>query len=169
MNAKRQFSALMQGRIPEEMFSYLTFSGYFEAPAAISHHGNYPGGLYAHSYAVTESLLFLSKRLGLKWQKERSPYIVGMFHDLCKLDDYKQVNGVWQWDKKARPGHGEKSLLMLTLHMELTEEESLCIRWHMGAFDDKANWNGYTEAVGKYPNVLYTHTADMIASQVMGV
>lgn len=69
----------------------------------------------------------------------------------------------------ARRGHGEKSVLMATLHMELTEEEMLCIRWHMGAFDDKANWNGYTEAVEKCPNVLYTHTADMIASQVMGV
>lgn len=169
MNAKRQFSLLMRGHIPEKMFPYLIFSGFFEAPAAISHHGNCQGGLYAHSYAVTASLLFLTERLGLKWEKERSPYIVGMFHDLCKLDDYKQVDGVWQRDEKARPGHGEKSVLMATLHMELTEEEMLCIRWHMGAFDDKANWNGYTEAVKRCPNVLYTHTADMIASQVMGV
>ncbi len=169
MTAKEQFSALMRGYIPDEMFSYLTFSGYFEAPAAMSHHGNYPGGLYDHSYAVTESLLFLSKRLGLKWQEKRSPYIVGMFHDLCKLDDYKKVNGVWQRDEKARPGHGEKSWLMLALHMDLTEEEMFCIRWHMGAFDDKAKWKCYTKAIARYPNVLYTHTADMIASQVMGV
>ena len=38
-----------------------------------------------------------------------------------------------------------------------------------GAFDDKKNWNRYGEAVTKYPNVLYTHTADMIASRIKGV
>ena len=53
--------------------------------------------------------------------------------------------------------------------MKLTEEEVACIRWHMGAFDDQKFWNYYTAAVKKYPNVLWTHTADMIASQVLGV
>ena len=51
----------------------------------------------------------------------------------------------------------------------LTEEEMLCIRWHMGAFDDKENWNSYGRAVTNFPNVLYTHTADMIAARILGV
>jgi len=50
--------------------------------------------------------------------------------------------------------------------MKLTPEEVMCIRWHMGAFDEKHNWKYYTAAVKKYPNVLWTHTADMIASQM---
>ena len=52
---------------------------------------------------------------------------------------------------------------------ELTQEEIFCIRWHMGAFDDKENWNSYGRACTVYPNVLYTHTADMIAARIEGV
>ena len=45
----------------------------------------------------------------------------------------------------------------------------LCIRWHMGFADDKENWNYYGAAIEKYQNVLWTHTADMVASRVLGV
>ena len=48
-------------------------------------------------------------------------------------------------------------------------EEIMCIRWHMGAFDERENWKYYSAAVKKYPNVLYTHVADMTASQIIGV
>ena len=47
--------------------------------------------------------------------------------------------------------------------------EMLCIRWHMGFADDKENWNCYGAAIEKYQNVLWTHTADMVASRVLGV
>ena len=33
----------------------------------------------------------------------------------------------------------------------------------------KEEWNDYTRAVKNYPNVLWTHQADMIASHVMGI
>ena len=39
----------------------------------------------------------------------------------------------------------------------------------MGAFTDKSEWNDYTRAVDQYPNVLWTHQADMLASHVAGV
>lgn len=67
------------------------------------------------------------------------------------------------------PGHGEKSVIMLQQHMSLTDEEMLCIRWHMGAFDDKEHWNSYGRSVTHFPNVLYTHTADMVAARILGV
>ena len=50
--------------------------------------------------------------------------------------------------------------------LELTEEEKMCIRYHMGAFTDQKEWEYYSRAVNLYHNVLYTHTADMIASQI---
>lgn len=53
--------------------------------------------------------------------------------------------------------------------MTLTDEEIMCIRYHMGAFTDKSEWNDYTRAVRNYPNVLWTHQADMLASHVAGV
>ena len=49
------------------------------------------------------------------------------------------------------------------------DEEIMCIRYHMGAFTDKSEWNDYTRAVSQYPNVLWTHQADMLASHVAGV
>ena len=51
-------------------------------------------------------------------------------------------------------------------HMGLTEEERLCIRYHMGAYET-SDWDGYDQAIRKFPNVLWTHTADMLASKLM--
>lgn len=65
--------------------------------------------------------------------------------------------------------NGDKSVMMLQQHMQLTDEELLCIRWHMGAFDDKSMWNNYGQAVAQFPNVLYTHTADMVAARILGI
>ena len=53
--------------------------------------------------------------------------------------------------------------------IDLTEEEVLCIRWHMGAYDEKENWNILGRAIEQFPNVLYTHTADMIAARIKGI
>lgn len=53
---------------------------------------------------------------------------------------------------------------------EATDEEIACIRWHMGAYEtDTKMWNYYGRAIETFPNVLYTHTADMIASKIRGV
>ena len=52
----------------------------------------------------------------------------------------------------------------------MTDEEIACIRWHMGAYEkDTRLWNYYGNAIAEYPNVLYTHTADMIASKIVGI
>ena len=55
----------------------------------------------------------------------------------------------------------------LQLVPDLTEEEMLCIRYHMGAYQTD-EWNEFDAAIHKYPNVLYTHMADMGASKIMG-
>lgn len=118
--------------------------GFFIVPASIHHHGKYEGALFDHSYEVTKALVNFTEKLGLEWQNERSPYIVGMFHDLCKTDNYvKTCDEAWEYNNAVLlPGHGEKSVMMaMGLLGTLTDEEILCIRWHMGAFDDKGNWN----------------------------
>ena len=146
--------------------------GFFKTPASINHHGNYEGGLFDHSFAVTEALLELTEKLGLRWGRPESPIIVGMFHDLCKCYSYEYDNTTGQWQYKKNPtmtGHGELSVIIGQQIIPLTDEEILCIRWHMGAYDDKDNWNKLGRAIEICPNVLYTHTADMIASRVNGI
>lgn len=146
--------------------------GFFKTPASVNHHGNYEGGLFDHSFAVTEALLELTEKLDLKWQRPESPVIVGMFHDLCKCYNYEYNTESGQWQYKKNPtmtGHGELSVIMGQQIIPLTDEEILCIRWHMGAYDDKDNWNKLGRAIEICPNVLYTHTADMIASRVNGI
>lgn len=148
-------------------------SGFFTAPASTKYHGAYPGGLFDHSYEMTKNLVEMTERLGLTWEREASPYIVGMFHDLCKCDNYKwdEEKGVFIYNPEMIiPGHGDKSIAMLSRYLHLTMEEIVCIRWHMGAFEtDTKMWGYYGQAIEEYPNVLYTHTADMFASRIIGI
>lgn len=158
-------------RLPNAAVGELVKWGFFDAPASIHHHGAYPGALFDHSLEVMKALLWLTDRLGLEWNDPVSPYIVGMFHDLCKVDNYhKTADEAWEYNNATLiPGHGEKSVMLLQQLIPITEEELLCIRWHMGAFDSKENWNSYGRSVTEFPNVLYTHTADMIAARIKGV
>lgn len=166
-----QFDKVIGRFIPDEFREWLIEAGFFVRPASINHHGRYEGALFDHSMAVMNTLLDMTERLELQWQQERSPYIVGMFHDLCKLDNYqKSENEQWEYNNASLlPGHGGKSVIMLQQHIQLTDEEVYCIRWHMGAFDDEKKWNNYGRSVTEYPNVLWTHTADMVAARILKI
>lgn len=160
------------GIVDDGQIYVLTNMGFFTAPASTKFHGAYEGGLFDHSLAVTNQLLTMNTR---SWGRSESPMIVGMFHDLCKCDEYGVINHPQDPDVKfghvkntVLKGHGEKSVMILSTLMQLTEEEMLCIRYHMGAYNTD-DWNGYDLAIKKYPNVLFTHTADMLASKVVGV
>lgn len=167
-----KYEEIMPDSCLGEVVSKLIEWGFFNAPASRNHHGSYRGGLFDHSYAVTEELLMLTRHNRLKWERSESPYIVGMFHDLCKVDNY-----IWDSTKNSYSynnsclfkGHGDKSIMLLSTLMPLTMEEAACIRYHMGAFTPKEEWEYYSRAVNLYPNVLWTHHSDMIVSQVRGI
>lgn len=155
--------------------SYFTLHelGFFTAPASTKYHGAYEGGLFDHSLETAKQLVMLTDQIGLKWERPESPYIVGMYHDLCKCGAY--VKDIETGKYKINPdiiipGHGDKSVMMILKYTYLTDEEIACIRWHMGAYEtDPKMWSYYGKAVEKYPNVLFTHTADMIASKIIGI
>lgn len=187
----KQYMNFMPEMLTEStIISKLGEASFFEVPASIKHHGAYTGGLFDHSFAVSSALVSLTQRLELKWMRPESPYIVGMFHDLCKTEQYEMVlienkSGIYadgielgnsysrEWryrEKVLMPGHGVLSVILAQRLITLTQEEIVCIRWHMGAFEnDTSLWNHYGAAIETYPNVLYSHTADMIASRVIGV
>ena len=166
-----------------DLFNYLEQNGFYAQVASTRFHGDYRGGLFDHSLEVTNKLLELTEKLDLKWTRPESPYIVGMFHDLCKIDEYEvrvtkegktmfgeeDVVGeeieIEKVSNNPIQGHGDKSIIYLSQFLTLTEEEILCIRYHMGAYET-GSWNEYDQAIKKYETVLWTHTADMYASKV---
>ena len=168
------------------LMKYLIDRGFFTAPASTKYHGAYAGGLFDHSRAVFNRLAKLTKDNSLPWERDISPFIVGMFHDLCKCDQYKVKDDVRELIEKypdmmsdikieyeyntntLLKGHGSKSVMILSQFITLTEEEMLCIRYHMGAYE-KEEWSEFDLAIRKYPNVLWTHHADMLASKVDGI
>lgn len=151
-----------------EFMNFLENEGFLTAPASTKYHGVYEGGLVDHSFNVCNRLLWLTRKLDLQWQRPASPFIVGLFHDICKHDQYIKAEGENRWiynPNTKLKGHGEKSVIILSKYFVLTEEERLCIRYHMGAYE-KEDWAGFDQAIREYNTVLFTHTADMMASKV---
>lgn len=147
---------------------WIVRTNFLSAPASRKYHGAYASGLFDHSAKVAVTLLELTERNNLKWLKERSPILVGIAHDFCKFDKYL-------WDEEAQKfvhnpnleddRHGDRSVdILKTLIPDLTEEEILCIKYHMGFTLPQEDWEGFMEAIRKYPNVLWTHQADMIST-----
>ena len=192
----KDFNELWRDFAPEEsdplviknskLMDYLINGGFFTAPASTKYHGAYPGGLYDHCRCVFDSLVSLTNNNNLQWEREESPFIVGFFHDLCKCDQYKikddlvklianypeytnDIKLEYEYNTNTLlKGHGSKSVMLLSQFFPLTEEEMLCIRYHMGAYETD-EWDEYDRAIKKYQNVLWTHHADMLASKVDGV
>lgn len=147
---------------------------FLKAPASSKYHGCYAGGLFDHSYNVATILADLTVKNQLTWQRPESPYLIGFLHDLCKIDNYLpndlESSEPYKYNKETLyKGHGIKSVIMACEYESLTPEEIACIVYHMGAFTEKEEWNNYTRAIHQYPNVLWTHHADMIATHIMEV
>lgn len=178
------FDGLMKEKISKEFYDWLIENGFFTQAASTKYHGAYEGGLFDHSYEVTQVLLDMTQRLNLQWTRPESPYIIGMFHDLCKIDNYitivdepgetmmgtnevkgKEIHFEYNQDCILK-GHADKSIMLLSQFINLTEEEMLCIRFHMGAYEGQDQWDNYDKAIRKYETVLFTHTADMYTSKV---
>ena len=145
--------------------------GFLRAPASTKYHGNYAGGLFDHSHAVAEVLMYLTNMLDLKWMDKDSPRRIGILHDMCKIDTYTKADDAWIYnDNRIFHGHGMLSVVYSQqFGIPLNDEEIACIVYHMGPYGDDKDQRYYTEAVKWFPNVLWTHTADMVASQIMGV
>ena len=146
----------------------LLTKGFFDAPASTKYHGNYAGGLCEHSYNVTDSLVFMTEALYLGWERPESPYIVGLFHDLCKCDQYveNQPRHFIYRDDMLFGGHGEKSVYIISGFMKLSREEAMAINWHMGPYDTRVVGGSFalSDAFKKFPLCLMMFLADISSS-----
>ena len=167
---QRHMSEVMSINDIRTTFSWLMSMYYFAAPASSKHHGAYAGGLYDHSELVALTLADLTKRLDLKWERKASPYLIGFLHDLCKIDAYRITESGFEYNPDMLlTGHGEKSVILALKYIRLTDEEIMCIRYHMGAYEGEKIWSNLGQAIRRYQNILWTHTADMLASQILEV
>lgn len=176
----------------EDLLAYLEKSDFFTAPASGRFHLSVPGGLCQHSINVYEQLRdqyehFLKKNpefTELTPEQEETIAICGLLHDLCKINFYVPVkksrktgknlpNGKPEWEDywgydiedKLPYGHGEKSVYIASGFMRLTREEAFAIRFHMGAWQEGEARNAGS-AFEMYPLALFTHIADMLATNI---
>jgi len=166
--------------------------GFFEAPASVKNHFNYPGGLVRHSLNVYDAAVELREamiKLRPDTEKELPMdriAISALLHDACKADIYQKVqrarkNEIGQYEKfdefqvsytNFPVGHGEKSVIMLLRSgLDLEDDEILAIRWHMGPWSlsrtSIEEERSYRDAQKKSALVVLIYTADTLAAQIL--
>jgi HD superfamily phosphohydrolase YqeK len=166
-----------------DLLTYLDATDFFTAPASTRFHNSFPGGLLDHSIRVTSKLVSLTKSMGLIWSRPESPYLIGLLHDLCKVDFYKvetrntkkvnEATNKEEWikvpyftvdEKNPIGAHGDKSIFILLQYIKLNQDEIAAIRFHMGLGEPQENINSYQSAIVKYPTTYWTHVADSWAA-----
>lgn len=163
----------------EDVISFLEKSDFFKAPASTKFHGDYEGGLLEHSMKVYEIFKDKIEKSIIPMDiPEESIIIMALLHDVCKANYYKvdyrnaknQTTGEWEKvpyytvDDTIPYGHGEKSVMMLTEFIKLTNEEKYAIRWHMGFSEPKENYQYLGVAYKKYPVAILLFEADIEAT-----
>lgn len=186
MDYTQEFIEVFQNNIKRDgaakLLAWLQESDFFTAPASSKFHGAYEGGLCYHSLNVYKRLRDMVAAEKGDWAKvsSESIAIIGLLHDVCKVDFYRtemrnvKVDGKWEQqpyyavDEKLPYGHGEKSVYIVGSFIRLTREEAMAINWHMGGFDNR--FQGGSQSVSlayeKYPLAALAHTADMLATYI---
>ena len=169
MNDAERFEQIFLSQVTrpgaDKLLEWLKSTDFFTAPASTRFHGAYPGGLVKHSLNVYYALLGNFNLRGL--YSPQTQTIVALLHDVCKANYYAGEYPDYTVKDQMPMGHGEKSVYLVMKHMELTDDEALAIRWHMGAYDDafRGGSRALNAAMERTPLVLELHYADMIATQ----
>ena len=145
-------------------------SDFFTAPASSRYHLCTRGGLNQHSLNVQYVGDILNKTFGLFTTESLN--ITTNLHDIEKgtkkyVEKYLKngSRGATPYEKtEDLPlGHGEKSVMLIQKYIDLTPQEAMCIRWHMGPYDYA--FRQYEEAIKRtYPEVFMIYFADHLAT-----
>lgn len=166
--------------------------GFFKMPASCRKHSSYEGGLVKHSLHVCQMAKMLREQVLLvrpdleSLLSMDSIIIASLLHDVCKAGIYqkitrKQKNEIGLWETNSAynidysylpVGHGEKSVIMLLRSgLDLSDDEILAIRWHMGGWDLPYQSQEMTASQKRTreitPLVTLIHTADAMAADLM--
>lgn len=195
MDNKERFISILRStgrRGVETVITNLEELGFFEAPASTIFHLNQPGGLLQHSLNVyDEAVKIAGQQIEFRPEcadklSQDSVTIVSLLHDVCKAEIYKEAQK-WRKDSEGRwetyntyevdysslpLGHGEKSVIrLLQWGLELSDDEMVAIRWHMGpwdlAFQSSEAKSNINAAKNKTPLCAVLSAADGLASSVL--
>lgn len=167
----------------DRLIDFLENSDFFTCPASTKYHGNFAGGLAEHSLAVYNLLSLKNEQFKLG-VSDQSVKICGLLHDICKIGTYKigfkwskpdekkwVKEETWKVEDDFPVGHGEKSVTMIQRYIQLTDEEILAIRWHMGFSMPGAHFSPESYAIKAAFNthkiVAAIFTADMEAAYLV--
>lgn len=159
------------------------YTDFFTCPASTKYHLSYSRGLLEHSLNVYFQLLCQIREdykiNKIKLESHQSVVIVSLLHDVCKANYYstkeknvKNEKGEWTKepfyivDDKFPLGHGEKSVIIIQRFIKLTDNEIMAIRWHMGGFEPKDNYQYLNKAFSSYYLALALHIADLKATYI---
>lgn len=170
----------------DNVLSNIRKTDFYIAPSSANKHGNYQSGLVDHSLLV-HSLCMRERDIILDMKpelandlKEESVTISTLLHDVCKIAFYKQEQkwkkgptGNWvsyqgySIEDRFPIGHGEKSVIMLQQWgLEMTPEEMIAIRFHMGAWEGKDDYS-YRNSVDMVPLLSLVMSADLKSSLLL--
>lgn len=186
MEPKDEFLEIFYDNVDREgadkLIEWLERSDFFTAPASTKRHAAHKGGLCEHSLHVYKRFIkILENEYGKDWTDKismESATIISLFHDLCKVDVYKEdvrnvkVNGEWvqkpyyRFEDSLPYGHGEKSVYILSSFIKLDRMEAMAINWHMGEYDPRVKGGSYAvaDAFYRYPVCFLFHLADLEAT-----
>lgn len=179
---KDQFLAIVRENIHragiDKLLAFLERSDFYTAPASTKYHLAEEGGLCQHSLNVYSELC----RLRMAYQNytslsDESLAIISLFHDLCKVNFYKQdtrnvkVDGQWTTvpyytveEKFPFGGHGSKSVFLLMSYIALTPDEARAINCHMGLSEHERSIGSAYE---RSPMAWLLHVADEAATFII--
>jgi len=183
----------------EGLISYLEDTDFFTAPASTKYHCSFPGGLCEHSlnvYFALKNLVHgvqdMFNSVSEKYEvDENSLLIVGLLHDLNKINFYEEYAknekvyskygkkydelGNFDWvatkaykvkeaqDRKLLGNKGNISYIRASQFLQLTTEEMFALMYQYSAVD-REPVNDLSEILAKYNLCVYLHSADIIAT-----
>ena len=192
----------------DKLVEKLDSSDFFYAPATTQYYGSYPGGLCEHSIEVYVNLAQLvnnkfaelgmvrdGKDALLVSELLESVVILGLLHDICKMNRYEQTSrnvknyckdgklsddrGKFNWeavsayqsrsssDRFIFGSDGETSEFMIRQFIPLTMEESVAIINCKGDTDANQSRGVNLSAIfGKYDLPVLLHVADVLACYI---
>lgn len=197
---KEEFISLInsitrEGMNKELLLAKLENSDFYTAPASTKFHNAVKGGLLDHSLNVYRNLKSLVEKKGLSDKiSEDSIKIVGLLHDLAKINNYeifyknekrysdygskRDEGGKFDWvavqgykvvddsNKFIFGNHEQTCEYMIRTFVPLSYTESTAILHHHGGKGWDSAQDNINAVFNRYPLAVLLHIADMLSAYI---